>query len=90
MKSTIETRFFENEASLKQKYSFEKLGNQLHFLSYCSESFTVKPTSNIQRISKLMFSKLTNQTNMGESLKSTLLYTQSRAVIEDYLSLIQK
>jgi hypothetical protein len=90
MKSRIETRFFENEISLQQKYSFEKLGTQLHFLSYCSEDFKVTPPPYIQKIAKLMFNKLTNQTNMGESLKSTLLYTQSRAVIDDYISLVQE
>lgn len=88
MKTLIEIKFFENEESLAQTFSFEKLGTQLHLLSSCPEDFRIVPTDSIQRRSKLMFKKLTDQSNMSDSLINTMLYTQARLVINDYMSLI--
>ena len=85
----VEEKFFNNEQYLRNKFSFERLGNNLHFLGCCPEEFKVVPTEKVQRLSKMLFNRLTSQTCMNADLMKTLLYSQIRAVIDEYIKQVE-
>lgn len=82
-------RFFENEAYLKHTFSFEKLGNNLHYLGQCPDTFKIQPSLKTQKLANLLFNKLTSQNCLNENIKKTLLYIQIRQVIDTYLKEIE-
>ena len=83
----VEEKFFNNELYLKGKFSFERIGNNLHYLGWCGDDFRVKPSESTVRLCKMLFNRLTRQSCMTEDLRQTLLYSQIRAVLDDYISL---
>lgn len=85
MNTVIEELFFENHEYLSKAFDFEKLGDQLDFLGNCPDEFTIKPSVEVQRLSQQLHSHLISKGWIDGRMEGTLIYTQSKNVVEEYL-----
>lgn len=90
MKTMVEELFFENEQHLTNRFNFEELGQQLDFLANCSGEFSVQPSTNIQNTAAKLHDHLIKKGWIDNRQENTLIYTQSRNLIREYLSYCEK
>lgn len=85
--SFIQNRFFSDEDFLNKKFSYDKAARQMSYLFEFTDQFDFPPPISIQKVAKLIFQRLIEQTQVGESLQNTLVYVQARELAKEYISL---
>lgn len=77
--------FIENEKRLSRSFSYDLISCQLHLLARRKTDFSVPPSEKVSGLASILLNHLLNYSGREESLKSTLLYVQTRELISDYL-----
>jgi hypothetical protein len=85
-----EERFIKNENQLAESFSFEKLGEQLNFISRCSENWVTAVPNHLKSKAEILYQHLVKFGFKNQSLKTSLVYHQSRSLIDDVVALMSR